>query len=627
MDTTYSFRWATYCCFCLFEFHDGEKVIRPLHPSELYADGPPPSSRTVLFEYKTPVFDPQDERCVPPRIWRRYREVVPVTHPSCHQDWPQLYMKRLWNLVRYDFQPPLADASRRRCILAKQVGNPTKPALQEQARLGLKTLLSSKPSTQWEVEGRSGIICFVVTACQPIWATSMMFEGIRYITCLSNKQESQDFRQVSTDKNGLPDKISFASNHLGIIAIVFGDTVLSKQERLGVWWSCFRPNAKHCFLKAYTDGFKIRDLRLVESQYVDGIPPIRWSILPPEPKAASVVNLDDRAYSTPYFKLLDCGNPGITGYSTCMIDGDLVDLHCNYEGEDLSFYRKGGGDRLHAVWLYFPIQEGERIFEVWRQRKKPHFCRDIPILRTNKGRVFVLGTQTNKPGVSIEYDRLTSFPNAKHARFWFSYREGCVDYLAFDTEDRRQDKNEQNRLLQGPFALCSSGVANQFFATTASLEDVVQVAPCKSWAPGSTGIVGLVFTYSDGHREAVGQIRLDHLLSPIKVVPTGDMWLGVRELSYGCVIEKLRLIHSNGRTIYGGNTSEAGLRWCRVSWLGRLDWDFWHGRCFISHYAEPVSGEHVSKILEAQGGREWEVEMEMLDRPPTLPSRPSSLPT
>jgi hypothetical protein len=63
-----------------------------------------------------------------------------------------------------------------------------------------------------------------------------------------------------------------------------------------------------------------------------------------------------------------------------MIDGDLVDLHCHTEDEDLMFYREGGGDRLHAVWLYFPVEKGERIYEVWRRRKKPHFCRDIPIV-------------------------------------------------------------------------------------------------------------------------------------------------------------------------------------------------------------------------------------------------------
>lgn len=176
-----------------------------------------------------------------------------------------------------------------------------------------------------------------------------------------------------------------------------------------------------------------------------------------------------------------------------------------------------------------------------------------------------------------------------------------MDYLAFDSEDKRQDKNDFRRTLEGPFALCSSGVGNQVFATTAQLEDIVEVVPCRSWAPGSTGIVGLVFTYSDGHREAVGQVRLDHLLSPIRVEPTGDMWLGVRYLSYGTVVEAMRLIPSTGKTIYGGNSSEAGLHWYRIVWRGRLDWLFWYGRCFVSYHEQPVSDEHRQNTGSSSG--------------------------
>lgn len=127
-------------------------------------------------------------------------------------------------------------------------------------------------------------------------------------------------------------------------------------------------------------GFKLRDLRLVESQYVDGIPAIRWSVLPPNPKTVWYVNLDDRAHSAPFFRILDCGKPGITGYSACMLDGDLVYLHCHAKGEDFSFYYEGGGDRLHAVWLHFPMEKGERVIEVWRRRKRPQLCRDIPMV-------------------------------------------------------------------------------------------------------------------------------------------------------------------------------------------------------------------------------------------------------
>ncbi|CAG2002662.1 unnamed protein product [Fusarium graminearum] len=505
MDETYPFRWEPYCCFCLFGFIDGDKVLRPSHPSE---------------------------------------------------------------------------------------GFVTMPDLQKQARSRVETFLSSQTIPLSFQSNRDGRVLFVVDVFRPIWRTTVMFDGIRYLNCLSNKQDGKHFRPIKTHRGDIVN-IYFASNHLGVVAMYFSKYGMSKQDWPGVWWSRLTLSRTHHLLRAYTDGFKIRDLRRVESLHsTSESSPIRWSVLPPNPTAC-----------------LDCSRPGITGYSACMVDGDLVDLHCHIEGEDLTFYQDGGGDRLHAVWLYFPVEQGERIFEVWRRRKRPHFCRDIPMLRTNKGRVFVLGTHISQHDIVVKYDCITSFPTEKHARFWFCYREGCVDYLAFDTEDKRLE-NDPIVQLEGSSALCSSGLSNQRFATSATLKDVVEVVPCRSWAPGSTGIVGLLLTYSDGHRETVGQVRLDHLLEPMQVVPTGDMWLGIRLLpnGTGAVVEALRLIPSNGMTVHGGNTCEAGLRWRRVEWKGRLDWLFWYGRCLISWHAQAIPVGHINTVLEAQGGRGWETE-------------------
>ncbi|KAG8674287.1 hypothetical protein FPOAC1_000252 [Fusarium poae] len=412
-------------------------------------------------------------------------------------------MDRLWAVIRYEFQPPAFNTARRRSVLTKKAATETESALQAQARLGLIALLSS-PSVPEDVLQGGGLISFALNVYNPIWGTSVMFEGIRYLSYLSNTQHEKNFERI-IPKRGASDVLYFASNHLGIVSIYFEEPAQSKQELPGIWWSFVHGSLRDIPIEGHTDGFKIRDLRLMGSHYPDGGLTSRWSVLPPRPRATWLVNLDDRTHSNLYFKSLDCGKPGITGFSACMVDGDLVDLHYHTKGESLEFYHDGGGDRRHAVWLYFPIEQGERIFEVWRRRKKPNFCRDIPMLRTNRGRVFVLGTHINQHDIDNKYDCLTSFPTPKQARFWFSCHEGCVDYLAFDTEDKRHDKNEFLRPLQGTSALRSSGAPAQTFASSAPLKDVVEVVPCKSWAPGSAGIVGLVFTYSDGHRETLGQ--------------------------------------------------------------------------------------------------------------------------
>ncbi|KAH7196541.1 uncharacterized protein B0J16DRAFT_377003 [Fusarium flagelliforme] len=622
MDTSQSFRLLPYCCFCLFELEAGDKAIRPVHISEVRA---PDTPTTIIFEYQPWVFNPQDPQSVPPRRWKRSREAIPIAHLACCHEWSETFKRRPWGLVRYDFKPPSSDLLRRRLFLLKGLGSKTpkninKIDLQQQARLGVRSLLDKQRIPQQVIDANSGCVHFVVDLRQPIWGIGVAFEGLKYMSYLSNKQ-LPDFERVLARSDGSLGKVTYLSNHLGVGTLYLDETRLPSpiKECPGVWWSCFRASERRSFLRGITDGLKIRDLQLVESPQAVGRPPIRWSIPPTGP--IWFVDLDARAHGTPHFKLMDCGRPGITAYSACMIDGDLVDLRCHVQGEGRdevsTYYNEGGGDRPHAVWLYFPVQDDERVFEVWRRRKKPHSCRDIPMLRTNKGRVFVLGTHPNDTRLPVTLDRLTSFPSSTNAKFWYSCLGGCVDHLAFVTEDRRHDKNDPCALLVGPAAvLSSSGVGNQYFYTMAKLEDVVRVVPCQAWAPGSTGIVGLLFIYSDGHREAVGQIRLDYLLPSLSADPAGDMWLGVRQLSYGFVVDAIRLIPSAGKTVYGGNSSEDGLNWHRIEWRGRLEWLVWYGSCFISHQQQTVPPGDLGSVLEAQGGREWENEVE--DRKPIV---------
>ncbi|KAF4963231.1 hypothetical protein FSARC_8729 [Fusarium sarcochroum] len=361
----------------------------------------------------------------------------------------------------------------------------------------------------------------------------------------------------------------------------------------------------------------MRWLRLVES--IDDSPDetLSWTMLPPKPEAIWFFDLDDREHSRSPFKVFYCDKPGITGYSACMIDGDLVDLHSHVRGEDFSCYRAVpvDGDRLHAVWLYLPVEENERIVEVWRRIRRPYFCRDIPLLRTNKGRVLALGAHHGMYEKEITYERLTSFPKSGPQRFWYSCPQDGIDCFAFDTLDLRCSRQEP-RVLNNPNTFVHSGIGDQNFFTTAKLENVVEVTPCKAWGPGTTGIVGLVFLYSDGHRDSVGQVRLDHLMSPIEIDSTHeqhDMWLATRDYHYNgssgnyfTVVEMMRVMPSFAENINGGNPAEEGLRWMRVRWRGRLDWLFWYRSCRVNFHEEATFEGDIGMALEATGGRVWE---------------------
>ncbi|KAF5022664.1 hypothetical protein F66182_5282 [Fusarium sp. NRRL 66182] len=574
------------------------------------SDHPVTTTSFPVFVYQSLVFNPENPRCIPPRRWRKQaRSIVVAAHQSCERQFPIEDMRRLWSVSEYQLQPPPAvvaqrisflDESRRRALGdGADVGQ---YSLQEHAQLGLKELLSLPPCPGLS-DARSGPSNFIIDASKPIWVLRVAFEGVRYIRYLSNAAGRPGSVRISAPGNVPLAKLYITSDHLGVRDIFFQEDESSNHEQPGVWWSVYNVNEQQRLLKVYTDSIKVRALRAVETSTGEAVGLMsRWSLLPPKQEAIWFLDLDDRARGRSLFKVFNCDSPGIFGYSACMLDGDLVDLHCHVLGEDFSFYHAGDGERRHAVWVFLPVEKGERIIEVWRRIRRPRFCRDIPVLRTNKGRVLCLGIHAGALELPVEYERVTLFPESGPHRFWYSLLPDGVDSFAFDGSDLRRRQVEASRVL-GDDGPVHSGYRNQGFASTARLENVVEVIPCRSWTPGSTGIVGLILTYSDGHKDSVGQIRLDHLMPPVAVDPTGDMWLGSRAHPvsqwHGSIVEAMRIIPSDGGTIYGGNTSEQGLRWIRVQWRGRLDWLFWYRQSWVSSTEHPVCTNDAAVVLGA----------------------------
>ncbi|KAG5755461.1 hypothetical protein H9Q72_008027 [Fusarium xylarioides] len=568
MDEGRGFHWWSFCCLCLFDFCDGDRVIRSGHPSEAGSRAP----ATVEFDYETLIFNPESPQYISPRQWERTRTFVLAAHLDCMRRFPPFDKHIVLNLLHYDFRPPDSRKRERMLVLRQccldisgEHADITLGALQEQARIGVRDLILAPNLVNILSNKKVTYLSFVVDPTKPIWGISTTFENARYLQGLSNET---------------------AGNLVDF----------PKHQQVGA--------------ALFEMGLKMRDLHVVKSQE-DVLPPLaRWSLLPPNPEAIWYLHLDDRAGGRHYLKVLECEGPEITGYSACLLDEDLLYLHSHREGEDFSFYSEGRGDRLHAVWLYFPVEKHERIVEVWRLRRRPAFWRDILLLRTNKSRVFFLGANANMAPPDAIFERVALL-TAQPSRLWFSSQGDGVDCLAFDCEDKRHDKNEAPPSFQDPSTWSPRMSVQQVFNKSVRLGGVTGVVPCRTWIPGSTGIVGLIFTYSDGSRESVGQVRLDHLLAPIEVDPAGEMWIGARLLHpSGAVVESMRVIPSTGQTFHGGNPSQEGLTWMRILWRGRLDWNFLYSKCFINVSDQANVNQHMSidMLLESWAGREWETE-------------------
>ena len=89
---------------------------------------------------------------------------------------------------------------------------------------------------------------------QPLWGTSMVFEGLKYISHLSNTQRA-DFERVPARSDGTLGKVTYVSNHLGVGTLYLDETRLPDpiKECAGIWWSCFEASERGSLLRGFTD--------------------------------------------------------------------------------------------------------------------------------------------------------------------------------------------------------------------------------------------------------------------------------------------------------------------------------------------------------------------------------------
>lgn len=101
------------------------------------------------------------------------------------------------------------------------------------------------------------------------------------------------------------------------------------------------------------------------------------------------------------------------------------------------------------------------------------------------------------------------------------------------------------------------------FHSFASLENVVEVTPCRSYAPGPSSIIGMLLLYATGKRACLGQCRLDRLDPPQIVEPGSFLWLGTPSGSHAQVVTC---------DIGVDPPSDPALTFFEAGWEGTLEW-------------------------------------------------------
>ncbi|KAF5579500.1 hypothetical protein FPANT_9617 [Fusarium pseudoanthophilum] len=204
----------------------------------------------------------------------------------------------------------------------------------------------------------------------------------------------------------------------------------------------------------------------------------------------------------------------------------------------------------NAAWIYTPFDDNETITEIWRGSIGGNG--DAMGLRASKGQEVFLGFVGAIPDLDWE---LASTPAMNNYRFYYESIPSTLPIVP----------------PMPDFRYC----VEPFFFSSADLHDLSKIRVCQ--IPDKRGISGLLLTYTNDHKEALGEVRLNCLESPIDVGKQDRMWLRFEYDPTGIIDEHPRLVEisfSRIEPIIRGGTDPAiaGINCLEVLLTDELHW-------------------------------------------------------
>lgn len=185
-------------------------------------------------------------------------------------------------------------------------------------------------------------------------------------------------------------------------------------------------------------------------------------------------------------------------------------------------------------------------------------------------------------------ERLTNEPKC----LFFDTSSHGIQNLVFETPRPLLERNTPAPTpeLSSPYpeSLC----IEDYFYTSASLDNATTVSLCEGSYKGKVYVTGLVFTYSNGREACVGQIRRDYLSCPLQLITSPMLWLGFSLENREPRVAKIETISSPSDT--------SSLEWLAIPWTGQLDWWFSARQCKVYHkeQASPATRQAFGRIIQ-----------------------------
>ncbi|KXH65948.1 hypothetical protein CSAL01_13571 [Colletotrichum salicis] len=490
-------------------------------------------------------------------------------HATCANYVPATSRALLLKVLEYQYEPSPSEYASRMAWLYRQYTSPIlrhlKPHLPQEIHSYIAGYFLRGITLQYHAVIQTRLLPTVresnssfVHVSAGIWACFIAFEGNQYISSLSNTRDDYHTESVYKPTASLTvDSVYVAQNYLGVLRVLFCSSTQAPaiKRQGGLWWRIIPLHHCDTVLVTKTDGVKLRSVLAANEDTGSRPGPFLWSVPPSEP--IRLVQLAEGSPPPSQLSMVACNERGVKGYSIFW-KFSLVALHAHNLGEELTFYKNFEA----GIWLYFPLEKGEKITEIWKRGRSK--VEQALIFKTNHDRVALFGPQLKSKALPAALTLIDLPRQNGGSRFFFEYSPLGIHNLGFETP-RPAPPLGSSLALQKPESPHPKSFSESYFYTTAILDGVHMIAPCQRYVRGKQRIIGLLLQFSGGLRSCVGQIRLDCLGSLLPVGSHQSVWLGFSKDDHRPFVSVLELVEPK---------LTEGVWWFEVKLFGRLEWWF-----------------------------------------------------
>ena len=146
-----------------------------------------------------------------------------------------------------------------------------------------------------------------------------------------------------------------------------------------------------------------------------------------------------------------------------------------------------------------------------------------------------------------------------------------AEYIGFERKEAITDQDgmedPSHSIPPQPYKL--NHVRTLWQYTSCCLSNVTEIHLCVDIKASFRPVVGMLLYYSDGHRECVGQMRLDHMAETIPIAKTDILSFRSKETAEG--MKYIDLVTTQAPEVRKDC-------WLDVYLCGTLEWWFWAER-------------------------------------------------